>query len=302
MIDPMGHPDSEWFYWREVQPNLWLIAEPGHVYTWLVVGSERACLFDTGTGIAPIRPVVESITSLPIVVVNSHYHFDHVGGNNEFERVTIHPRGESTVRRPTPDLVMAGYLAFIRNRGRTIDQFRELDTNYFGLLTPETDPRPLPDGLESRIFGATPFTGAVDFVEDGDVIDLGGRELRVLHTPGHSPDALCLFDERDGLLLTGDTFNVGLVYCHFHDSDLETLKSTAQRLADMSSEVRYITAHHYPRVIAEPSLLVDYCRALEKIEDVSLAATNDAFGQPCLYAALGQFTITLPDPERPSLV
>jgi glyoxylase-like metal-dependent hydrolase (beta-lactamase superfamily II) len=290
--------DSGWFYVRETRPGLWLIAEPAHVYTWMVVGSERACLFDTGTGIAPIRPVVEAITDLPVTVVNSHYHFDHVGGDHEFERVAIHRLGAGELFNDRRDRLVDGYLDMIGGWDGDVAAFRELDANLFALMTAELDPRPLPAGVAERIAVARAAPRpAVKTLEDGDTIELGDRVLQVLHTPGHSPDGISLLDAHHGVLLTADAFNVGLVYCHYSDSSLADLRATAGRLAALSSEVGYVTGHHYPRVIAEPNLMVAYRDALERIEDVATTAISDIFGQACRLATFDQVAITLPDPD-----
>ena len=95
---------SDWFVVYRAADGVFAIVEP---YQWqeaisyLIVGSTRAMLFDTGIGVAPIRPVVESLTSLPVTVLNSHTHFDHVGGNWEFA-----------------DIAADGYTVHASERGR----------------------------------------------------------------------------------------------------------------------------------------------------------------------------------------
>lgn len=294
-------PNRDWFYWREATPGLWLIAEPSHVYSWLVVGSKRACLFDTGTGFAPIRPVVEEITSLPLTVVNSHYHFDHVGGNGEFESVSMHPAAVDRIYTDF-DASVVKYLAFLRGRDPALGTFRELDAELLGLLTVETNPRELPALVEDRVLGRGRPNTDIGVVEEGDAIDLGDRVLTVLHTPGHSPDGISLFDDTNGLLLTADAFNLGLVYCHFQDSDLQVLTKTAARLAALSGDLSCVTAHHYPRVIAEANLLVEYSEAMRRLDLSAAEPSSDVLGQPCLMVSVDHFTITVPDPEHPAQI
>jgi len=81
---------SDWFEVYRVDPDVYAIYEPHQwqeVISYLIVGRERALLFDTGMGIAEIGPVVSALTDRPIVVLNSHSHHDHVGGNHAFTRV-----------------------------------------------------------------------------------------------------------------------------------------------------------------------------------------------------------------------
>jgi len=77
-------PAEDWFAVREVEPGIHLISEPGHVNSWLITGSAEAVLFDTGMGISDIKAVVSELTDRPLRVVNSHHHFDHIGGNTLF--------------------------------------------------------------------------------------------------------------------------------------------------------------------------------------------------------------------------
>ena len=77
-----------WFEVYRVQPDVYAIYEPGQfeeVVSYLIVGAERTLLFDTGLGIGDIAAVVAPLTTLPVVVLNSHSHYDHIGGNHQFE-------------------------------------------------------------------------------------------------------------------------------------------------------------------------------------------------------------------------
>ncbi|MEI3580641.1 MAG: MBL fold metallo-hydrolase [Acutalibacteraceae bacterium] len=81
---------EDWFEVYRIQPDLYAIYEPGHfqeVISYLITGSEKALLVDTGLGMGNIRKVVEELTSLPVIVMNTHTHFDHIGGNALFDTV-----------------------------------------------------------------------------------------------------------------------------------------------------------------------------------------------------------------------
>ncbi|MDR1193564.1 MAG: MBL fold metallo-hydrolase [Peptococcaceae bacterium] len=90
-----------WYEVYQALPGVYALYESGHfqeVISFLITGQKQALLWDTGMGISPIRPVVEQLTDLPLIVVNSHHHFDHVGSNWAFPQVFAWRTAES-VRR-----------------------------------------------------------------------------------------------------------------------------------------------------------------------------------------------------------
>ncbi len=58
-----------------------------------------------------------------------------------------------------------------------------------------------------------PFTaGKADyFIDEGDIIEKAGIQLRVIHTPGHTPGGICLYAEKDSIIFVGDTLFAGSV-------------------------------------------------------------------------------------------
>jgi glyoxylase-like metal-dependent hydrolase (beta-lactamase superfamily II) len=79
-----------WFEVYEVAPGVFAIYEPHQAEEtigYLIVGSKQAMLFDTGMGIGDIRKVTAELTNIPIIMLNSHTHHDHVGGNWQFDTI-----------------------------------------------------------------------------------------------------------------------------------------------------------------------------------------------------------------------
>ena len=176
---------QEWFEVYEIRPGVLAIYEPGQfeeIISYLILGSERALLFDTGLGIGDMRRVVGQLTDQDVVVLNSHTHYDHVGGNHAFE--TIYGTGLDYTRE--------------HENGRLHEEVAEFVGP--GWIWKETPP-----GFSAGAYVSRPFT-VTERVEDGRVLSLGDVELEVLLTPGHAPDSLCLLDRERGLLFTGDTF------------------------------------------------------------------------------------------------
>ncbi|MDQ2683909.1 MAG: MBL fold metallo-hydrolase, partial [Chloroflexota bacterium] len=150
---------QDWFRVREEPAGVWIIEEPLHseqVKSYLVLGSARAALIDTGMGVGDIRALVESLTSLPVIVLQSHAHNDHIGGSWQFDEVLVHQ-------------LEAGDLA----DGQTAERL----ANWFA---PHEMSGPLPPGFEPRGY-RIPGKTATGYLAEGDCVDLGERSLEVLH-------------------------------------------------------------------------------------------------------------------------
>jgi glyoxylase-like metal-dependent hydrolase (beta-lactamase superfamily II) len=292
---------DEWFVSRQVLDGVWEIAEPTHVYTWLVSGDERAVLLDTGLGIRPIRPVAEQLCGQPVEVVTTHYHFDHVGGHHEFSDIAIHEAGEAKLAAGAPRALLDAYLQARDAMQPHFDALLELDRD-LALLTPDASPRSLPADFDREAWTVGP-PRATRLLTDGDRFDLGGRSLHVLHTPGHSPDGISLLDEKSGVLFVGDAFNLGDIYCHFEDSSIAELASSARRLASLAGSVRGICTHHYPRVFGEPALLRNYADDVARVaaDEVDYAPGIDCFGYALQSAKFDYYGVTMALPDAPPI-
>ncbi len=218
--------DDDWFEVYRLSDDLFAIYEPGQfelVISYLIIGNDKALLFDTGLGIGDIRRVVEALTDREVLVLNSHSHYDHVGDNHRFDEVL--------------GLDNAYSRASSLGRGRA-----EL-AEFIG---PGWVWKDFPAGFVPDEYVGRPYA-ITRIVRDGDRIDLGGRVLEVLETPGHAPDALCLLDREHRQLFTGDTFYLAPLYAHLPGSDPDTYARTAARLAALQPEVdTLVTAHNVP--------------------------------------------------------
>jgi glyoxylase-like metal-dependent hydrolase (beta-lactamase superfamily II) len=235
---------SDWFQVYRVKPDVYAFSEPRQyeeVISYLIVGSKNALLFDTGMGIAKIRPVVESITSLPVLVLNSHSHPDHIGGNYEFENI----------------LGLNTEFTRMNASGNSEMEIKTwVDRNHVcGTLPPGFDA----SSYSSKAFRIT------DFIGDGKVIDLGNRKLTVLLTPGHTPDSLCLLDSEHRILFTGDTFYPGPIYLFAPGTDFQAYVRSVDRLVSHQNEIDdLLTAHNEP--LAPASTLSKLKDALTQIQ------------------------------------
>lgn len=286
------HPRSAWFDVRRLEAGVFLIAEPGHVNNFLVVGEDRAVLIDTGIGVANIRTVAEDLAGMPVSVVNSHYHFDHSGGNRLFDQIAIHRAGADLLARAAPEGLAAGYMAHTKRLIEAWPDYKHLDELYFHLITADTLIRPLPAGFDPTSFSIEPSI-ATQLLEDGDEIDLGGRVLQVLHTPGHSPDSICLFDEHNGLLFGGDTINTGPIYAQLEDSDILSFAASTRRLAELGDAVGRVFVCHFMRVDNSPRLLAEVADGFEQLlaGTVSFRDNKDCLDYPVQEVCFDRFSV-----------
>jgi len=293
-VDVMNICPDTWFATEEVEPGTWLVGEPGHVNCFLVEGRERAVLIDTGLGLADIGSAVRRLTGKPIQVVNTHSHSDHRGGNRHFADVAAHPLALGTLAGPVDQDYLAGYLAVARDQLIAYQRARAADDRFFHQFTATTRLRPLPEDAGQWTVPGGPASRPL---ADGERIDLGGRELTVLHTPGHSPDSLCLLDERAGLLFAGDTLITGDFWAHTPDTEIEVFAATLRKLADeLASGLSAIYPAHTLRYRARPGLLTAAADAFAAIIAGTSAGTpgSDLLLRPATRHEFGEFSVLRP--------
>jgi glyoxylase-like metal-dependent hydrolase (beta-lactamase superfamily II) len=232
----------DWFAIAEVVPGVVRIGEPLHdedVASYLVLGTERALLIDTGMGVGDIRAVVEEVTALPVAVVNSHSHWDHIGGNWRFADLAIH--------RAEADRLPAGVPAERMRRAFADEHLRG----------------PLPAGVDRDAL-AIPPSRATTILAGGEAFELGGRRLEVLHTPGHSPGGIVLLDRAGGWLFSTDVAYPGPLYAHIADADLDDYRRSLRFLASLAPTLMVVFPSHNASAM-EAALLPAMADALDAI-------------------------------------
>ncbi len=234
---------NPWFEVYEVMDGIFAIYEPGQfeeVISYLIVGERGALLFDTGLGMGDIRSVAKQLTRKSIRVLNSHAHYDHVGGNHQFETI---------IGRRHP-------FALERSKGTP-------NSELIDYVTGDWVWKPLPPDFIPGEYAIRPWQYS-NWLRPGQFIDLGGVSLEVIPAPGHSPDSIVLLDSKRRLLFTGDTFYLAPLYAHLPGSSFSEYVDTAAQLAELVDDADYLLmSHNTP--LAESRYLLDLDQAMQAI-------------------------------------
>ncbi len=215
---------QEWFDVYRLTEGTYAIYEPNQfeeAISYLVLGEDRGVLVDTGNGIGDLRAVVEELTDLPVSVVLTHEHYDHVAGAWQYDEITAYDNAAS--------------LAAMQ-RGRDHASMERY-------LVPDYLWKPLPVGFDPDTWHIPSLVPTV-LVTDGDVIDLGGRTLEVIYTPGHSPGQMCLLDPDHRFLISGDHFFPGPLYAYSADVDLDAYIASNAKLVERLDEFDWLLPGH----------------------------------------------------------
>lgn len=239
--------EQDWFTVESPEAGIFTIEEPLHaeaVKSYLIVGSERAVLIDTGMGVGDIKALVETLTTRPVTVLNSHGHWDHIGGTHAFQatsEILIHRLGAAALRHGVDNSAMQAFLSS--------DQLLESLPPNFDLATvaiPGVEPNRLLDG--------------------GETLDLGDRLLAIVHALGHAPDLVVAVDRERGLLFSTDAAYAGALYAQLDGSDLVAYAATMRLLSDLVPSLRTVYPSHGASPIS-PTLIPRMRDALEAAVD-----------------------------------
>nr|WP_300314432.1 MBL fold metallo-hydrolase [Halomonas sp.] len=214
-----------WYRTRHLADGITLIDEPAikpfyRCNIWHVRGRERDLVVDFGLGAVPLRQSVALLAEREVLAVASHTHFDHIGAAHEFDSCLVH-RDEADILRQ-PD-----------NKRTLASQF--LDDSMFDALPPE------PYSHSGYHIPAPP---EVRMLEDGDILDLGDRRFSVIHTPGHSPGGITLWESETATLISGDIIYDGELIEDAYHSNLQDYAASLRRLNALP--VRTVHGGHFP--------------------------------------------------------
>lgn len=235
----------DWWRVRRLEDGVTWIDEPNlHDFyrcnVWHVRGRDGDMLVDSGMGVVSLRDWVPLVTERPLQAVASHTHFDHIGCHHEFDCRLCHGAEAEMMRNPDRRAILAD--PYVQD-----DIFIRMP--------------PAPYASATYTVRAAPATR---LLWDGDIVDLGDRHFEVIHTPGHSPGGIALWESATGILFAGDLVYDGPLIEDTYHSNAADYQRSMERLYDLP--VRVVHAGHYPSYGRDRhrQIIGDWLKAKEK--------------------------------------
>lgn len=215
---------DQWFTIEKIDNSTFAISEYGHwekAHSYLLLGTKFAVLIDTGLGIGNIKIEIDKLTSLPVKVITTHAHWDHIGGHNFFRDIYVHENDAEWLKSGLPIPIDEIKNNIIREPFAKKPP-KEFDINNYNVYTGKS----------------------IQILKDNDIIDIGSRKIRVLHTPGHSPGHICLFEDEKGYLFTGDLIYLGTLYAFYPSTNPIQFKQSIEKISSFNNVVKILPGHN----------------------------------------------------------
>lgn len=232
---------KDWFTIDQVEESTYIISEYRHweeTHCYLLIGNDRALLIDTGLGISNIYEQVRKLTNKPVAAVATHIHWDHIGGHKYFPEFYAHEAELDWLNGKFP-LPLQAVKNMVADRCELPEDFCF-------------------DGY--AIFQGKPGR----LLDDGDTIDLGGRTIQVLLTPGHSPGHLCFWEAEKGYLFSGDLVYEGTLFANYPSTDPQSYMTSLEKIAVLPIK-QLFPGHHSLNI--SPELVVKMRDAFRRLNE-----------------------------------
>lgn len=212
---------NNWFTVEKIDDKTFALSEYGHyeeTHCYLLIGEKYSALIDTGLGVSDIKSVVAELTELPVIVLTTHAHWDHIGGHKFFKNIAVHENEREWLSKKFPlplSVVKSNLLKF---------------------------PCDFPNDFKIenyRIFQGEPQI----IFRDSDIFDLGNRKIEVIHTPGHSPGHCCFYEMEMRYLYSGDLIYEGKLDCFYPTTDPLSFYNSVKKVSGYDI-VKILPGHH----------------------------------------------------------
>lgn len=264
---------EDWFDIVQVKSYIYLIREKldlidDRFYTeytnlYLILGTHTAVLFDTGSGLKKLKPYIDNlIGTRELIVINSHNHFDHVGGNREFPSVYIHRFDLKRLTKPID-------VSFLK--GSSSEYAKNFaNNNYLVECNQE----------HHLLIGEEKF-------------DLGEIRIEVITTPGHTPGSICLLTDK-GDLFTGDTVHEGAVYLPTDDEYQNYRHSLVKLKALLEAHPHLILYPAHENYSLNGKIILELLQLLDNLDMYREEANYDDFLEAYFFVH-NKFRIIFPE-------
>lgn len=216
--------------------GIYEITAPMGERIYFVLGEKRDAIIDTGMGIGSLKEVVDAISKKEKIVIDTHGHPDHAGGNFEFANVYLSPLDEKVYEEMTS----------VSYRSSDIRKIMGAKG-------------------ENYIRSLLPFKNKTENVGEGDTFDLGGRSLKAFGIAGHTRGSIVLYDDLSSSLFVGDAISIRDTWLYLpYSTGLRTYLLSLERFLSQGLSIKTIFSGHEPN-IASSSLFDNRITLLQKI-------------------------------------
>lgn len=221
---------DDWFTIEQIDADTYAISEYKHweeTHCYLLVGSERSLLIDTGLGVGNIKEIVLSLVSEEPLAVTTHIHWDHIGGHKYFKETAVFELEKDWLSKQFPIPVESVKSSLLKQPCLFPQDF---DINKYQIY----------QGEPSHI------------LNNNQIIDLGNRFIQVIHTPGHSPGHICLYEKEREYLFSGDVVYSGVLDAFYPTTNPTQFMQSIKEISKIS--IRKILPGHHTLNI-DPTLI-----------------------------------------------
>ena len=220
----------------QIHENTWRI-EDGGVRLFLLAGTEKALLIDSGMNLNNARDIAAGLTDLPLSLLNTHADRDHIGSNEQFDSFYMHPAEEPVYRRS----------------GKP---------------------------------------GTVIPIREGDSLNLGDRELRIIHLPGHTPGSIAVLDVQNRALISGDPVQEhGRVFMFGDHRNMEDYIASLEHLEAFTDQFDEIWPSHADIPVSPAVIRKLHDGAQAVLDGAVQGKPAELFGQSIVVYDLGFCTL-----------
>lgn len=231
---------NDWFTIDRIDEDTYMISEYCHweeTHCYLLNGTKSSLLIDTGLGIADISGLIDKLTDKPVIAGATHVHWDHIGGHRSFSDIYVYREEVNWLDGGFPLPLQA-------------------------VKSMAADRCDLPEGYDISVYQI--FQGKpARILADGDEIEIGGRRIQVIHTPGHSPGHMCFWEPDRGYLFAGDLAYIGTLYANYPSTDPAAYLDSLKKMAALPVR-RLFPGHHTLDI--QPEILVRMQNAFCELE------------------------------------